>query len=143
MDCIFCKIISGEFDSSKVYEDDKVIAFMDIFPVNEGHTLVVPKDHYETLQDCPDFIARHLFSVTKEMNSAVSQSVKCEGIFNAIMNGEAAGQEVFHLHMHVIPRFKGDGFGFKFPEHYRGKQWERAVLNKTASIIKDNLELLG
>jgi histidine triad (HIT) family protein len=143
MDCIFCKIISGEFDSSKVYEDDKVLVLMDIYPVNPGHALVIPKEHFETLQECPDYIARHLFAVTKEVNSAVSQSVKCEGIFNAVMNGEAAGQEIFHLHMHVIPRFTGDGFGFKFPPHYRKKLPARADLNETASTIKDNLELLG
>jgi len=140
MDCIFCKIIKKEIEASVVYEDDKCIAFLDIQPVNEGHILVIPKGHYVTLQDCPDEIAQHIITVAKKLNISVLNSVKAEGIFNAMMNGEAASQEVFHLHLHVVPRFKGDGFGFTFPESYGKVFPARIELNATAEKIKQNLK---
>jgi histidine triad (HIT) family protein len=138
MDCVFCKIVSGEFISSKLYEDDLCMAFMDIMPVNEGHALVIPKKHYENVYDCPNEVFQRIASITKKLNSAIKESVKSEGIFNAIMNGAAAGQEVFHLHMHIIPRNTGDGFGFKFPIGY-GKQSKRMELNEIAEMIRVKL----
>lgn len=138
MDCLFCKIINKEIEASIVYEDDKCIVVLDIQPVNEGHTMVIPKGHYVTLADCPDEIARHLMSVLKKFNVAVSKTVKCGGIFNAIMNGEEAQQEVFHLHLHIVPRSKGDGFDFIFPEKYGKVFPTRSELNNLAEKIKEN-----
>jgi len=132
--CTFCKIINKEYQSSIVYEDDIAVAFMDIQPVNEGHLLVVPKKHYVTLDDCDEETAKHLMTVTKKLNSAVSKSVKCEGVLNLIANGEAAGQEIFHLHIHIVPRFKNDGFGLKFSDEYFVKK-ERKTLDETAEKI--------
>lgn len=134
-DCLFCRIINKELQSSIVYEDDIAIAFMDTQPVNEGHTLVVPKKHFVTLEDCDEETAKHLMAVTKKLNSSVLKAAKCEGVLNLIANGKEAGQEIYHLHIHIIPRFKNDGFGFKFNDEYFVKK-ERKALDETASRIK-------
>jgi histidine triad (HIT) family protein len=132
--CTFCKIIKKEFQTKLVYEDDIAIAFMDIQPVNEGHVLVVPKKHFVTLEDCDEDTAKHLMAVTKKLNNAVSKAVKCEGVLDLIANGEAAGQEIFHLHIHIVPRFKNDGFGLKFSDEYFVPK-ERKALDETAEKI--------
>ncbi len=138
-DCIFCKIVSKEYQSSIIYEDDIAIAFMDIQPVNEGHTLVVPKKHFVTLEDCDEETAKHLMAVTKKLNSSVLKSVKAEGILNLIANGEASGQEIFHVHIHIVPRFENDGFGLKFPEGYETIK-DKTVLDETAERIKKEIK---
>lgn len=134
-DCKFCKIISKEYYSSIVYEDDIAMAFMDIQPVNQGHTLVVPKKHYVTLEDCDEDTAKHLMAITKKLNNSISKAVKCEGILNLIANGEDAGQEIFHLHIHIVPRFKNDGFGLKFADEYFEEK-DIKVLDETAERIR-------
>jgi histidine triad (HIT) family protein len=136
--CIFCKIANKELPSSILYEDEDVIAFLDIKPVNEGHTLVIPKKHFVTLDDCDEEVAKHLIVVLKRLNISVCKAVNCEGIFNAAMNGESAGQEVFHLHFHIIPRFKDDGFGFRFPKSYEIKK-ERKMLDEIAARIRKEI----
>lgn len=133
--CIFCKIINREAPSSIVYEDDIVIAFMDIQPVNQGHTLVIPKKHYVTMNDCDEETAKHLISIVKKLNPQIAKASEAKGIFNAVMNGEEAGQEVFHLHFHIIPRFHGDGFGFYFPKEYKNLP-ERSSLDEMADKIR-------
>lgn len=133
--CAFCKIANKELSSSIVYEDDIAIAFMDIQPVNEGHTLVVPKKHYATLEDCDEETAKHLMAVTKKLNTSVTKAVKSEGVLNLIANGEAAGQEIFHLHIHIVPRNSNDGFGLKFSdEYFIEKEWKQ--LEATAEKIR-------
>ncbi|UAL54385.1 MULTISPECIES: HIT family protein [Metabacillus] len=110
-DCIFCSIVSGDISSSIVYKDDYVIAFMDISPINQGHLLVIPKNHYVYLSDVPEKIAARMFTVGQKLANAIRKSdVKCEGINFFLADGEAAFQEVFHSHLHVFPRFKGDSF---------------------------------
>jgi len=105
-DCIFCKIIDGKIPSAKVYEDDKVISFLDIMPANKGHCLVVPKKHYETLLDIPNEDLANLIKTTKRVAKALSIG---NGSYNVVMNnGKVAGQLVAHAHIHIIPRFKGD-----------------------------------
>ena len=138
-DCIFCKIVDKELPASVVYEDDKSLAFLDIYPVTEGHTLVIPKKHYETLTDCEEEIAKHLITVIKKLNGVVCRAVRCEGILNEAMNGEAAGQEVFHLHFHIIPRCKDDGFGWFYPKGYREKIEPRETLDEIAERIKHEI----
>jgi len=135
-DCIFCKITNRELESSIVYEDDIAIAFMDIQPVNPGHTLVIPKKHFVTMDDCDDETAKHLISVVKKLNMQVAKAAGAKGIFNAVMNGEEAGQEVFHLHFHIIPRYNNDGFGFYFRDGYEDKLPARSELNEMAEKIK-------
>lgn len=136
--CLFCRIINKELLSSIVYEDDIAMAFMDIQPVNKGHVLVVPKKHFVTLDDCDEETAKHLISVVKKVNNSVTKAVKCEGILNLVANGKSAGQEIFHLHFHIIPRNKKDGFEFKFADDYETKK-ERKVLDETAERIRKEL----
>ncbi|MFC1715108.1 HIT family protein [Candidatus Poribacteria bacterium] len=109
--CIFCDIIAGESPTSVVYEDDMVIAIMDIGPVNTGHFMVIPKKHIPYMADMDEDTGAHLFKITMRLQQAVRGSgVKCDGINLFLADGAAAFQEVFHLHMHIIPRFKGDEF---------------------------------
>jgi histidine triad (HIT) family protein len=118
-DCIFCKIVNQEAPSSVVYEDAGTLAFMDIRPVNPGHVLVIPKRHCVYLADVtPEEFAR-VAAVAREAAGALRRSgLRCEGVNLILADGEVAGQEIFHLHMHVFPRFAGDGFGFRFGRGY-------------------------
>ena len=108
--CIFCKIARGEIPCTSVFESDELIAFLDIGPVNKGHTLIVPKAHMETLFDMPAELGCALVSAMKQIGKAVMQATGAEGL-NVIQNNyPAAGQEVPHLHWHLIPRCSGDGY---------------------------------
>jgi histidine triad (HIT) family protein len=110
-DCIFCTIVAGRAPASIIYEDDRVITIMDIGPVNPGHVLVMPRQHFPYLADMDAGTGMHLFQVTMRMAAAIRRSgVRCEGINLFLADGEAAFQEIFHVHMHVIPRYKGDNF---------------------------------
>jgi histidine triad (HIT) family protein len=140
MDCVFCKIVSGEYECSRIYEDDLVISFMDIHPVNEGHILIIPKKHVELAIDIDDETSGKMFILAKKINTALRKSgVKLEGVNYFVADGEAAGQEVFHAHLHVFPRFKNDGFGLKLPEHYRKILPERNTLDQLAEKIRSKL----
>ena len=138
--CIFCKIVEGSAPVSKVYEDGMCLAFMDIQPVNPGHVLVIPKEHFSDLSSLPAETGGHLFQVAQRIALSMPKTdVKNEGIDFFLANGEAAGQDVFHVHLHVIPRYKNDGFGFKFSPQYDILP-ERSELDAIASQIKQQLE---
>lgn len=110
-ECIFCSIVAGHADSEIVSEDDLVLAFMDINPVTDGHCLVVPKDHFVGLDDLPSLTAARMMNVGQRLATAMKRSdLRCEGVNLFFADGEAAFQEVFHSHLHVFPRFPGDGF---------------------------------
>ena len=110
-DCVFCDIVAGQAPASVVYEDDIVIAIMTIGPVTPGHLLVMPKQHIPYMAGMDEHTAMHLFKITLQMSQAMrSSGIRCEGINLFLADGEAAFQEIFHLHMHVFPRFKGDAF---------------------------------
>ena len=112
--CIFCEIIAGRADASAVYEDDDVFAFLDLFPINRGHALVIPKTHAANLSELDAEDGKRVFAVAQRIAAALRKSgVRCEGVNLFLADGEIAGQEVFHVHMHVIPRYKGDGFGLR------------------------------
>ena len=113
--CTFCDLIRGAAEVSVCYEDSSALAFMDIQPVNSGHVLVVPRTHYESLADIPPELALHLFEVAMKLEPVVRQITKAEGTNMIVSSGAAAGQDVFHYHVHVIPRFAGDGFDVKLP----------------------------
>ncbi|HEU0296856.1 MAG TPA: HIT family protein [Anaerolineales bacterium] len=139
-DCIFCKIVDGTAPSSTVYEDEISLAFMDIQPVNPGHILIVPKIHFADLSELPADIGAHLFQVAQQIALGLPKTrVKSEGVDLFLANGEAAGQEVFHVHLHVFPRFAGDGFGFRFGPNYANVP-ERHELDEIAAQIKQQLE---
>ncbi|MEN6544325.1 HIT family protein [Parvibaculum sp.] len=104
---IFAKILRGEAPSFKVYEDERTFAFMDVMPQSEGHTLVIPKVQAENIFDLPPDDAANLIQVTQKIAVAVKRAIKAPGIMIAQLNGSEAGQTVFHIHMHVIPRWSG------------------------------------
>lgn len=110
--CVFCEIVAGRSPASVVYEDDLSLAIMTIGPVNPGHLLVLPKAHAPYLADLDEATGMHLFAVAMRAAAAIRASgLRCEGINLFLADGEAAFQEVFHLHLHVFPRFNGDDFG--------------------------------
>ncbi len=108
-DCLFCKIVKGELPCYKLYEDDVVISILDIFPVHPGHALVVPKKHSADIFDTDEETMKQMIAVAKQLSPAVMKATKADAINIGMNNGEAAGQEVPHAHLHIIPRYKGDG----------------------------------
>lgn len=133
---MFSKIISGEFEGSFVYKDDIVSAFLDLHPINPGHVLVVPNKEISNLNDLDDQTAAHIFNVGRKIAKAIRKSgIDCEGINLLLSDGEVAGQEVFHVHLHVVPRKTNDGFGFKYQSPSFEKA-ERSTLDEVAEKIK-------
>ena len=120
-DCIFCKMVAGQIPVTKIYEDEVALAFLDIGPLSDGHTLVIPKQHFEKLHECPAEILGQVASCLGKIARSVTKSVNSDGYNLLCNNGRAAGQLVEHLHFHIIPRNAGDGvFGrwpaYKYPE---------------------------
>lgn len=115
--CIFCKIINKEIPSSTIYEDDKVIAFLDLSQTTKGHTLVVPKKHYENILECDEETLAHLIKVTQKLAKHITQKLDAKGV-NILNNcNEVAGQTVMHLHFHIIPRYsENDAIQIEFHE---------------------------
>jgi histidine triad (HIT) family protein len=105
--CTFCEILKNEKTASYVYEDNNTIAILDIRPIDEGHTLVIPKTHYENLYEIPDEEVAYLFKIVKKVASAVQKGIHAEGISIFQNNGRAAGQVIFHVHVHIVPRYEG------------------------------------
>jgi histidine triad (HIT) family protein len=137
-DCVFCKIAEGVIPASVVYSDEKVVAFLDIQPVNPGHVLVIPKAHAKELSELDSEVAGQMFKAAMVVAEGLRKSgVKCEGVTMFLADGEAAFQEVFHVHLHVIPRFRGDGFGLKFGPTY-GIKPERKEMDIIAAQIRNN-----
>lgn len=139
-DCIFCKIVNGELPSAKVYEDEYVYAFLDISQVTEGHTLVIPKTHVQDIYEMPETIASHFFRPIPKIANAIKKVYKPIGI-NLLNNNEAgAGQSVFHIHIHIIPRYSGmnDGFGVKWIT--RNEEYNQERLQQIAEKIATQLK---
>ena len=107
--CIFCRIIRGEIPSTKIHEDDDVLAFMDIGPIIKGHVLVIPKPHYASLPEVPADLLGKVMAVVQRIAQAQFSGLKADGVNIHQSNGAAAGQVVPHVHFHVIPRFETDG----------------------------------
>ena len=134
--CVFCGIVQGKAEASVVYEDLTCAAYMDVQPVNSGHMLIVPKVHAAYLSDLDEDGGAQLFRVAMRLDGALRKSgLRCEGVNLFLADGEAAGQEVFHVHLHVFPRFVGDGFELKFGPRY-GLKPSRPSLNEIAVRIK-------
>lgn len=132
MDCIFCKIINGDIPGEKVYEDDDVLAIMDINPANKGHVLVIPRKHYETYLDLPDEIAAKMGKASKKVAQGVLKAAEVEG-FNILNNNKkVAGQIVPHVHIHIIPRYEADGVDMSFSH----KEYSEGELKSFADKIK-------
>jgi len=134
--CIFCDIVAGRAPASLVYRDDCVCAFLDIRPINPGHLLVIPLRHSAGLADLDPATGGRLFEVGQRLAAALRTSgVRCEGIDFFLADGEAAGQEVFHVHLHVVPRYAGDGFGLRYAPGF-GAIAERAKLEPLAAALR-------
>jgi histidine triad (HIT) family protein len=139
--CEFCEIIAGRAPASVVHRDSQCIAFMDIGPVTPGHLLVVPIEHATHLADLDCEAGRTLFALAQTLAAAIRRSdLKPAGINFFLADGEAAGQEVFHIHLHVIPRTRDDGFGLRLPPGY-GVQADRARLDRDAAAIAAALRM--
>lgn len=133
--CLFCKIITGEVPSAKIYEDTSVVSFLDINPVNIGHTLVVPKKHFATLHDIPDETLTPLMQTVRRLADAIKAAVNADGINIEMNNGEAAGQIIHHAHIHIVPRYKGDGF-----THWKGARgYADGEIQKVLGKIKSEI----
>ena len=134
--CVFCQILAGKTDASFVYRDDVCAAIMDIQPVNPGHTLVIPTRHVVDLAGARPEEWAAVAETGRRVAAALrgATGVRCEGVNLLLADGAEAGQEVFHAHLHVIPRFEHDGFGLRFPSSYRNLP-KRADLDAVASSI--------
>ncbi|MBE8518909.1 HIT family protein [Amycolatopsis sp. H6(2020)] len=132
--CIFCAIAAGQTEASVVHEDETVVVFMDLNPVTPGHLLVVPRKHAVGLEDLDRATSAHVWSVGHDMARALRRSrTGCEGINVLVCDGEVAFQTVFHFHLHVIPRYAGDGWTLKAESLRR----ERSLLDSDAQAIRD------
>jgi histidine triad (HIT) family protein len=138
--CVFCDIVAGRSPASVVYRDDSCVAFLDTCPVNPGHLLVVPVRHATYLADLDPDAGRALFATAQRLSRAIRRSgLKAQGVNLLLADGEAAGQEVLHVHLHVLPRFDEDGFGHRFPPHY-GQHPPREELDANARAIRHAFE---
>lgn len=138
--CIFCEIIQRRMPGSFVYEDEACAAFMDIQPVTPGHILVVPRFHAAKLAELNPRDGAAIFQAAQRIAAGLYRSgLPCEGVNLFLADGEAAGQDVFHVHLHVFPRFRGDGFGLRFGPGY-GKRPPRSRLDELAEQIREQLD---
>lgn len=140
--CIFCKIVNGHAPAEIIYRDERVIGFMDIHPVMPGHTLVVPAHHTPDLAGLPDVYASQMMVVATRLVRAIRRSeVRCEAVNLFLADGEAAGQSVFHTHMHIIPRYHGDGYGLRL--HGLGGSGSSRPVSEQAALLRVGLENLN
>ncbi len=134
--CIFCKILNKQAPASIIYEDETLLAFLDIRPLNEGHTLVIPKRHYVDIFDIPEDQLSQVHKVVKQVSVAIKKATNSDGISIIQQNGKAANQDIFHFHVHVVPRFEGQ----KLPSFSALKEVERTKLDDMAKKIKQQLK---
>jgi len=134
--CLFCQLVAGQAEVSVVHEDERTVTLMDIQPVVRGHMLVVPRRHAASLAELDVEDGAQLFRVGQLAAAALRGSgLRCEGVNFFVADGEAAGQDVFHVHLHVIPRHEGDGFGLQLPQSYSMRP--RIELDRAASAITE------
>ena len=137
--CIFCDILSGQAPANFVHRDELCAAFMDIHPVNPGHVLVVPCKHAVLLPELDEASVRQMLWVAQRVDTALRASgIKCEGINLFMADGRSAGQDVMHVHLHVIPRFRGDGHHLRFSPAYFTLP-EPSELVRTAEVIRNHM----
>ncbi|MEG0438301.1 MAG: HIT family protein [Solibacillus sp.] len=137
-DCLFCKIIDGQIPSLKVYEDEHVFAFMDIMPLTKGHTLLIPKTHCKDLFEMPEDVARNLYAAAPKVANAIKTAFNPVGMNTVNNNGAAAGQTVFHYHLHLIPRYD-EKDGLQVAWNSRQDEFPTEILTEIAGQIKASL----
>ena len=128
--CIFCKIAKGEIPSATLYEDEEFRVILDLGPANKGHALILPKAHYANIYELPDETAAHAMVLAKKIVTKMKDILKCDGYNIVQNNGEAAGQTVFHFHMHLIPRYEGDQVGLGWKMGTLSDADKEEILNK-------------
>ena len=134
-DCIFCKMVAGQIPITKIYEDEAALAFLDIGPISDGHTLVIPKQHIEKLHDCPAELLSQFSSCLGKIAGAVAGAMNSEGYNVLCNNGRAAGQLIEHLHFHIIPRNTGDGLFGRWPSY----EYRAGMIEEIAARIREIL----
>lgn len=117
MNCIFCRIVAGDLPATKLYEDDLVLAFLDLAPINPGHLLVIPKEHHVSMASVPELIAGRMLRVAARLGTAQRRALDADGFNLHLADGTCAGQVVMHAHLHVIPRHPEDGFHWGWRQH--------------------------
>lgn len=134
-DCLFCKMVAGQIPVTKIYEDEAILAFLDIGPISDGHTLVIPKEHFEKLHDCPPKVLSNIGSRLGKVAGAVASAMGSDG-YNLLCNtGRAAGQLIEHLHFHIIPRKANDGLLKSWPSY----KYTQGKIEIIAEKIRKNL----
>lgn len=128
--CIFCKIANGEIPSATLYEDGDFRVILDLGPASKGHALILPKQHAANLYELPDELAGKAMILAKKMGIRLSEALGCDGLNVVQNNGEAAGQTVFHFHIHLIPRNQGDGIGVSWTPGKLTDEMKEEVLSK-------------
>ena len=134
-DCIFCRMVAGQIPVARIYEDEIVFAFLDIGPISDGHTLVIPKQHFEKLHDCPAELLGQVASRLGRIAGAVAAAMNADGYNLLCNNGRAAGQLIEHLHFHIVPRNVGDGVFDRWPSY----KYPHGKIEKIADKIRENL----
>lgn len=133
---MFCKIIAWETPSQRVYEDDKYIAFLDINPINFGHTLIIPREHYPNFHETPEEALAGMINLSKKIAPAMMRAMNADGYNLGVNTGRAAGQAVDHVHLHLIPRFSDDGF-----KAWQGRsRYGEGEMGATAKRIKQEIK---
>lgn len=135
VECIFCKMVAGQIPVTKIYEDDVVLCFLDIGPISDGHTLVIPKQHFEKLHECSAQVLSRVGSVLGKIAKAVATAMNSDGYNVLCNNGRAAGQIVKHMHFHIIPRKMGDGVFDRWPAY----KYQQGKIEEIAANIRKNL----
>ncbi|MBI2660465.1 HIT domain-containing protein [Candidatus Woesearchaeota archaeon] len=138
--CIFCQIVAGKIQSRKVYEDDKVVAILDINPANPGHVLLLTKEHYSIMPQLPDDEVAHIFMVAKSLSNSMLRGIEVQGTNIIVANGVAAGQRAQHFMVHVIPRKEKDGIEFVLPQNPMQQSEIESVGNKLVAALRGEKE---
>jgi histidine triad (HIT) family protein len=133
--CIFCAIVRGESPASFTYQDDTIVAFMDVQPITQGHMLVLPREHAVLMTDINEAAAMRTFKIARKLAAVARNTLGASGVNLIVMDGEAAYQDVPHFHVHVVPRYPNDGFGLTFPEAYEHPPG-RAQLDAIATALR-------
>ncbi|MFR3140186.1 MAG: HIT family protein [Lacrimispora saccharolytica] len=135
MDCIFCKLAGGEIPTATLYEDDDFRVILDQGPATKGHALILPKKHYANIYELPEEVAARAMVLAKKMAGVMTEALKCDG-FNLVQNnGEAAGQTVFHFHLHLIPRYQNDNAGIT----WKPGTLEESVKEEILASVKEKM----
>ena len=134
--CVFCNLANGIWDSATVYEDEEFRVILDLGPATKGHALILPKEHYANIYEIPEEKAAKAMVLAKKMATVMTKALGCDG-FNIVQNnGEAAGQTVFHFHMHLTPRYAGDNAGFGWNTGELDEETKQDVLKKVAAEME-------